>query len=201
MALLLALLVSLPAFVTVGDAQMFPAGTKETCMCVQGDCPDTWFQYKDACYKPVMTKMTWPNAEAHCQDHFNGAHLASVHTQEENQFIFTLMGKPNDYRKGQAYWIGAHDTFKEGKFMWTDGTDMDFRRFGQGRPNGLPGEHYVGSCIIQNGDVTWNDYGLSSSYPFICKQKLKKSSRCSADSPCEGCTVLREPMRGMGATQ
>ncbi|XP_043932033.1 C-type lectin-like [Protopterus annectens] len=195
MAWLLPLLASMSAFIVLGNAQKVPVGAKETCLCVQGDCPDTWFQYRGACYKPVMTKMTWPNAEAHCQDHFNGAHLASVHSQEENQFIFTLMGKPNDYRKGQAYWIGAHDTFKEGKFMWTDGTEMAFRRFGQGKPSSLPGEHYVGSCILQNGDVIWNDYSISSNFPFICKQELNKSSRCSVEPPCEGCNVLHGPLQ------
>ncbi|KAH0621120.1 hypothetical protein JD844_022156 [Phrynosoma platyrhinos] len=48
-----------------------------------------------------------------CQSYGWNAHLASIHSTEENDFIFHLMGKPLDYTKGQAYWIGAHDTFKD----------------------------------------------------------------------------------------
>lgn len=40
------------------------------------------------------------------------SHLTSIHSAEENDFIFHLMGKPLDHTKGNAYWIGAHDTFK-----------------------------------------------------------------------------------------
>uniref|UniRef100_A0A8C3SY79 C-type lectin domain-containing protein n=1 Tax=Chelydra serpentina TaxID=8475 RepID=A0A8C3SY79_CHESE len=61
------------------------------------------------------------------------------------------MGKPLDYTKGQAYWIGAHDTFKEGSFMWTDGSKYNFKTFGAGQPDGLPGENYVASWILENG--------------------------------------------------
>ncbi|ETE62132.1 Lectin, partial [Ophiophagus hannah] len=50
--------------------------------------------------------------EASCQSYTPSSHLASVHSMEENDFIFHLMGKPVDYNKGEAYWIGAHDTFK-----------------------------------------------------------------------------------------
>uniref|UniRef100_A0A674JFW4 C-type lectin domain-containing protein n=1 Tax=Terrapene triunguis TaxID=2587831 RepID=A0A674JFW4_9SAUR len=61
------------------------------------------------------------------------------------------MGKPLDYTKGQAYWIGAHDTFKEGSFMWTDGSKYNFRTFPAGQPDGLPGENYLGSWTLENG--------------------------------------------------
>ncbi|KAJ7344197.1 hypothetical protein JRQ81_000147 [Phrynocephalus forsythii] len=47
-----------------------------------------------------------------CQSYSKNSHLASIHSAEENDFIFYLMGQPLDYTKGQAYWIGAHDTFQ-----------------------------------------------------------------------------------------
>ncbi|TFJ98519.1 protein lin-7-like protein B [Platysternon megacephalum] len=110
-----------------------------------------------------------------CQSQGKNSHLASIHSAEENDFIFHLMGKPLNHTKGQAYWIGAHDTFKEGSFMWTDGSKYNFRTFPPDQPDGLPGENYLGSWILQNGFVTWNDYDASWSFPFVCKYTLRNS--------------------------
>lgn len=50
--------------------------------------------------------------QAFCQAYLQNAHLASIHTAEENNFIFILRGKLQDYHSGKAYWTGAHDLFK-----------------------------------------------------------------------------------------
>uniref|UniRef100_A0A452H1T6 C-type lectin domain-containing protein n=1 Tax=Gopherus agassizii TaxID=38772 RepID=A0A452H1T6_9SAUR len=127
------------------------ACSQENCLCARGFCNEGWVQYQDSCYKASMEPMKWPDAEVACQSYGKNSHLASIHSAEENDFIFHLMGKPLDYTKGQAYWIGAHDTFKEGSFMWTDGSKYNFRTFPAGQPDGLPGENYLGSWILQNG--------------------------------------------------
>ncbi|XP_043920477.1 snaclec rhodocetin subunit delta-like [Protopterus annectens] len=147
----------------------------ENCLCLQGACPMYWYQYKDSCYRPVMIQMSWPDAEIYCQNKFQGAHLASVHSLEENNFIFVLMGRLSDYAKKEAYWIGAHDFFKEGLFAWTDGTEMDYQIFGPNQPdNAREGESYVGTWSVEDGTVTWNDYPYNPIYffPFVCKSKI-----------------------------
>nr|XP_028593876.1 snaclec 3-like isoform X1 [Podarcis muralis] len=124
----------------------------QTCLCARGFCERGWVQYQNACYKAVTQPMTWTDAEMACQRYDRDSHLASIHSPEENDFIFHLMGKPLDYTKGKAYWIGAHDTFKEGDFVWTDGSKFDYRTFPPSQPDGLAGEHYLGSWVLQNGE-------------------------------------------------
>nr|XP_025043798.1 asialoglycoprotein receptor 1-like [Pelodiscus sinensis] len=76
-----------------------------SCPCTQGCCPPDWYQYRDSCYYPVMTTKTWEKAETECKDLVEGAHLASVHSAEENNFIYYLMGTPNNDKKKEGYWL------------------------------------------------------------------------------------------------
>nr|XP_020647979.1 lectin-like isoform X1 [Pogona vitticeps]XP_020647980.1 lectin-like isoform X1 [Pogona vitticeps] len=147
----------------------------QTFLCSSGFCATGWVQYADSCYKAVMEPKNWNDAEMACQSYGRNSHLASIHSAEENDFIFHLMGKPLDHTNGKAYWIGAHDTFKEGSFVWTDGSGFDFQTFPPNQPDGLAGEHYLGSWILQNGHVTWNDFALSWHFPFVCKYNLRDS--------------------------
>uniref|UniRef100_A0A8D0GVY3 C-type lectin domain-containing protein n=1 Tax=Sphenodon punctatus TaxID=8508 RepID=A0A8D0GVY3_SPHPU len=155
--------------------------SSQNCLCARGFCDEGWVQYRNACYMHVKEPANWMEAEVICQNHNRNSHLASIHSAEENDFIFHLMGKPLDYTKGKAYWIGAHDTFKEGTFMWADGSLFDFQTFGPNQPDGLPGEHYLGSWSLQNGFVTWNDFGISWKFPFVCKYSMR-DSRCHSNS-------------------
>ncbi|XP_034276182.1 snaclec purpureotin subunit beta-like [Pantherophis guttatus] len=155
----------------------------QTCLCAQGLCASGWVQYKSACYKVVKQRYTWTEAEISCQTYSPTSHLASVHSMEENDFIFHLMGKPVDYNKGEAYWIGAHDTFKEGTFVWTDGSRFDYNSFPSEQPDGLGGEHYLGSWFIRNGKISWNDYANSWRLLSVCKYYL-------ANRGCSSCSEI-----------
>ncbi|CAM5080976.1 unnamed protein product, partial [Eretmochelys imbricata] len=88
------------------------ASSRENYLCVQGSCDEGWVQYQSAYYGAVMQPKRWPKQRAFCQAYLQNAHLASIHTAEENNFIFILRGKLQDYHSGKAYWIGAHDLFK-----------------------------------------------------------------------------------------
>uniref|UniRef100_A0A182C6E5 C-type lectin n=1 Tax=Phalotris mertensi TaxID=1260334 RepID=A0A182C6E5_9SAUR len=144
----------------------------QTCLCAQGSCASGWVQYKSACYKAVKQRYTWTEAEISCQSLTPSSHLASIHSMEENDFIYHLMSKPVHYSEGQAYWIGAHDSFKEGTFVWTDGSRFDFNSFPSEQPDGLSGEHYLGSWFIRNGKISWNDYQNSWQFLSVCKYYL-----------------------------
>ncbi|XP_078509466.1 lectin-like [Lissotriton helveticus] len=121
----------------------------------------------NACYKPVMERMFWPDAEAACVA--LDSHLTSVHSMEENEFIFNLMGRPLNHGAGHAYWIGGHNLFKQEEHMWTDGSKMMFTGWAVGQPDNPTNEHYIGSWYIQNGNITWNDYPKQCHFPFVCK--------------------------------
>ncbi|XP_060137314.1 lactose-binding lectin l-2-like [Zootoca vivipara] len=73
------------------------------CPCTQGCCANAWFQYKDACYLPVTGEThDWSTVKENCERF--GTHLASVHSDDEQRFIFHLMGQRT------RYWIGAEGT-------------------------------------------------------------------------------------------
>ncbi|XP_053107195.1 lectin-like [Hemicordylus capensis] len=141
-----------------------------------GSCAVGWIQFQNACYKTVMERKNWTDAEIACQSHGRNAHLASIHSAEENDFVFNLMGKPMDHKKNEAYWIGGHDLFKEGRFMWTDGSEFNYQSFIPKQPDGQPGENYLGTWYLQYGHVTWNDYGIQKKISSVCKYPLR--SRC-----------------------
>ncbi|XP_069484931.1 C-type lectin lectoxin-Thr1-like isoform X2 [Ambystoma mexicanum] len=152
---------------------------RETCLCAQGFCDSGWIQYKNSCYKPVHEHVSWTKAEANCLSF--KSHLASIHSSEENDFVFILMGKPQDPYNGGSYWIGLHDIFQEGKYMWTDGSEMTFKTFGIGQPdNNGNNENYIGSWYIENGHVTWNDYSGRYFFPYVCKYTLGRRL-CNTD--------------------
>ncbi|XP_078509329.1 C-type lectin mannose-binding isoform-like [Lissotriton helveticus] len=137
----------------------------------QGSCDFGWVQYDYACYKRFNNVVSWPEAESTCLSH--NSHLASIHSKEENDFVFVLMGKPVDpYNRG-AYWIGVHDSFKEGQYMNSDGSKITMLPFGKGQPDNRGNEDYIASWYIENGHVTWNDYPLTPFvFPFVCKYYL-----------------------------
>ncbi|XP_078509320.1 snaclec bitiscetin subunit alpha-like [Lissotriton helveticus] len=146
--------------------------TMETCLCARGFCDPGWVEYKGACYKRINDIVSWPEAESTCVSQHS--HLASIHSEEENDFLYVLMGKPVDPFHRGAYWIGGHDTFKEAEYMNTDGSKMTIQRFGKGQPDNLGNEDYIGSWFVENGHVNWNDYPLTPyAFPFACKYYLE----------------------------
>ncbi|XP_029431227.1 lectin-like [Rhinatrema bivittatum] len=151
----------------------------ENCLCAQGFCATGWVQYKDACYRNFTTRMSWADAEEACL--LQNSHLASIHSVEENDFIFAFMGKMFGHLDGRSYWIGGHDIFTEGNYMWTDGSTWDFETFGSGQPDNLGDEDFIGSWYPDNDQITWNDYPASYSFPFVCKYLLKNRICCDAD--------------------
>ncbi|XP_078509395.1 echinoidin-like [Lissotriton helveticus] len=156
------------------------AGAQETCLCAQGNCEAGWVQYKNACYRRFASRISWLAAEAACLA--NNSHLASIHSDEENDFVYTLMGKPSSPTSEAPYWIGAHDTFQEGNFMFTDGSKMNINLFESGQPDNFNNaENYVGTYNFRNGHIRWNDYSLTGTFlHYVCKYYLS-NRLCGTD--------------------
>ena len=95
----------------------------------------------------------------------NGAHLASIHSVQENEFINTIH-KSIQPRKWSC--IGGQ---KDGSsFKWTDGSPFDYQNWVEGEPNFKDNEEHCMN-IYDNG--LWNDlpcdYRLIDSY--VCKKE------------------------------
>jgi hypothetical protein len=63
--------------------------------------------------------------------------LASIHSQEEQDFVFPLI---QPYSK---VWLGLNDEDAEGTFVWEDGSALDYTNWAPGNPKIGPDSRYV----------------------------------------------------------
>ncbi|MCP4599312.1 MAG: hypothetical protein GY847_02040 [Proteobacteria bacterium] len=126
------------------------------------ECPKCMYQEgpDGAEYSFCVEHLTWTEAREHCLS--QGQDLASMHNEEIWDFLtFTMME-----RTGIEFaWIGLHDRDREGKFAWTDGSNLDY-------------EHWIPDCPKPWGeeeDCTlnrpwgWEDVFCEEDHGFICK--------------------------------
>ncbi|XP_078090892.1 C-type lectin BiL-like [Mustelus asterias] len=135
----------------------------------RGLCYDGVY-YFGHCYKFVDHKMTWIEAELYCQSLGPGSHLASIHWEKQNEFIGQMITDV----KGVLVrtWIGLHDFFREGTFLWTDGSPTDFIKWGLGEPNNSHGSEECGHTGFRQQKI-WNDQSCETKLPFICSNKVQ----------------------------
>jgi uncharacterized protein YegL len=142
-------------------------------------CPANWKLFEDHCYLPVKDARNGLDAENHCQD--QKAHLSSVHSVAENEFLVSLIPKQL---------IGLTDAQTEGKWVWNDGTVVDFTSWGGGEPNNLGNE----DCVETNAGgkpTKWNDIPCKTSRPFTCKMKATSDGKAPEESCPIGWTAFK----------
>merc|ERR1719206_629037 len=67
-----------------------------------GECAEGWSSYGESCYgHPKDNKLSWADAESYCQSWSAGAHLASIHSAEEQKFVQDNFP--------QNIWLGGSD--------------------------------------------------------------------------------------------
>uniref|UniRef100_A0AC34FKJ6 C-type lectin domain-containing protein n=1 Tax=Panagrolaimus sp. ES5 TaxID=591445 RepID=A0AC34FKJ6_9BILA len=144
-------------------------------------CEDSWtfYNFTQSCYK-VSDNLNWQDAEDRCK--IDGAHLASIHSFEEAEFVADLAywaGADVNNGNNQA-WIGSYTNDNNTHWKWTDGTPFDYPNWCPGNPDFPGGE----SCMIQ--EIFLESYmsnwkaGQLNNYPcgtvlsrFVCKKSPK----------------------------
>merc|ERR1719419_1229464 len=103
-----------------------------------------WSQcYGNSCYYKTPSEMLWIEANITCVG--LGAELTSVHSDEENTFVFNFCGYDSDC------WMGLTDEQAEGYWEWTDGSYFDYENWGSGQPNNYWSQNYVIFDPSKNG--------------------------------------------------
>jgi len=105
-----------------------------------------------------------------------GGLLTSVHSTEENSFIYSLLRPLKSGNDEQNAWIGA-DLVGGNSFKWTDGTAFDYT-------NWLPGEPDGHDCVYlgfsQIAPEKWQNSECNSLPIFdcVCKKQILSSDCC-----------------------
>ncbi|XP_054618809.1 C-type lectin BpLec-like [Dunckerocampus dactyliophorus] len=130
----------------------------------RGDCPLFWFSFNGRCYKYVSTGMKWADAELHCMS--QKAHLVSIHSLEEDNFVKVLIRNFDPAEKDT--WIGLSDVHKEGRWMWSDGSRVNFGLWSPNQPDNYNGYEHCVATNYRNGRK-WNDgHCTNNNFAFVC---------------------------------
>ena len=136
-------------------------------------CPDGWSQFLGNCYKFVNETKVWSEAQDEClsqqvltlRDYppsfffvLFQADLASIHSSEENEFVYKLGG-------GTRFWLGGK---LDGLWTWADGTSWNYKNWEPGQPSGGEGCLELGWSAPRK----WNDRACDNTnvnIGYVCK--------------------------------
>ncbi|CAJ0924883.1 unnamed protein product, partial [Mesorhabditis belari] len=151
-------------------------------------CPYGWVYNNQTEYCYYLHNFTYPDgvhwelynvtmAELMCQK--MDAHLVSIHSDSENDFVMELVKSqvhglfnvaPGNYTCGYSYaYIGYYGNATIGAGMWTDGSPADYVQ------NGMLGDFYNGQ-IANDGSCSLRGWGWTPGAPrarFVCKKPSK----------------------------
>ncbi len=83
-------------------------------------CPQGWLYVNDQCWKYEMQPTDWQNARGQCQA--QGSDMASIHSEEENRFIYSMILKygSNFGRPGPILFDNRRFGKKKLSYIWGD---------------------------------------------------------------------------------
>ena len=112
-----------------------------------------------------------------------GAHLTSIHSQDENDSIRKWAASNGVIG---SVWIGLNDKATNGRFVWTDGTDTLYKNWKSGRPNGIGiNDDCVQLFVTGSDSGKWNDTVCSMNLPAVIKVSLCLNLSTTNDTVCK----------------
>ncbi|XP_060135095.1 asialoglycoprotein receptor 1-like [Zootoca vivipara] len=131
-----------------------------------GKSPGSWDAFGRNLYYISKGKKSWYDAENFCES--RNAHLASILTDEEQNFVTSLLSDPT--------WIGLTDETEEGKWEWTDGSQFEKQYWSHKQPayrrhNGVVEQDCV-SIVPTSNNYNWNDAYCHEQHRWVCKENL-----------------------------
>ncbi|XP_067418879.1 C-type lectin BpLec-like [Emydura macquarii macquarii] len=145
-----------------------PAVTDQT---QEASCPREWLSFQGNCYGYFSQEKTWMEAEAECQRQGHGAHLASIHSAEENDILAHYV--QSQHKTISPVWIGHWDPKQNLNWRWADESLVNFCAWDNGQPENPKKKEYCVVLYYYAGFQKWHDYPCEDKYSFVCKHKAK----------------------------
>ena len=146
-------------------------------------------------------------AEAKCTEYKNAdghdGHLVSIHTEEEANFVSSLIRGGTDE---EFYWIGLRMNCPTCEFEWTDQSSFNYANWQEGEPNNAEGKAYaemdfffqkktsaypclgLENCVHlnHNENDVWNDQKCTWRMGYICQYYVSGSPLQPPQPPADG---------------
>ncbi|KAK0406507.1 hypothetical protein QR680_018616 [Steinernema hermaphroditum] len=135
--------------------------------------PDGWQSFGDHHYLYYTKEQkTWSQAEDYCK--YKGAHLASVHSKEESDFIRKVMYPMTPDTHRLEAWIGGQRVGNTTQFAWSDGSLWNYNNWKYSPVSGfncveLSHANGASSAAPVQG---WTASYCDHPFHFICKKPI-----------------------------
>merc|ERR1711962_173156 len=126
----------------------------------EGMCINGWKTFNDRCYYFSGYKKSWNASENKCSELHPKAHLVSIVSKEEHEFISNNTGT-------SITWIGGNDIDAEGNWTWSDGRPWGYFKWHSDEPNNIRNE----DCLVEWNNFWW-DNPCNRNWPFVCSYAL-----------------------------
>ncbi|XP_072046296.1 snaclec B9-like [Amphiura filiformis] len=140
-------------------------------------CGRGWTSFNDSCYVYIRDPKSWSSARKFCK--LYGSDLASISSQEENDFVA-------DLAYGEEAWIGLSDVWPQAGMLleiggeplkltatwaWSDGTPYNgYSNWAPEQPSGMQDTVQIN----YDGKGMWDDQDFWAKLNFICEKPARK---------------------------
>ncbi|XP_074840347.1 dromaiocalcin-1-like isoform X2 [Carettochelys insculpta] len=133
-------------------------------------CREGWRHFFEGCYGYFSHEKTWEEAEIECQQCWSDAHLASIHSAEEERMIADYVKQMNENKR--PVWIGFLDRDKNQCWSWTDESQINYTAWDQGQPDSPEKKEHC--LVLERPEFKkWHNYSCGDKFPFLCKHSAQ----------------------------
>ncbi|KAK0409350.1 hypothetical protein QR680_004487 [Steinernema hermaphroditum] len=120
-----------------------------------------WERFGQYSYYYNDDKLQWIHAKLWCLS--KGADLVSLHSYEENEFVFAL--------SDTATWIGGYSPYRNTTFIWADGSPWNYTYWQGSKPQNDGNSNCMIYYSYYMKSYSWDTSACESTAPFVCKKK------------------------------
>lgn len=141
------------------------------------DCPTGWWFLEGNCYLFSKKKLSFEKAQNSCMG--MNATLFEPKNLKTNDLVFEKAKNVSDTWKSKYkfFWIGIHDSNKEGNFTYVSDQNEDviqWTNWNEGEPNNF---QYGEDCVYSHDHGEWNDMNCTVASEFICEKPVNGSAK------------------------